>query len=212
MTSTVSRRPGRPPAANSGDTRKCIMRAARQVFSERGYAGATFQEIALRADLTRPAIKHHFPSKPILFRAVVDHTNELVVASGIDRALAETGLLRRLSAFISVAMHAGSENPATAAFLAAAVVETQRHPELRTPDNDAVEISRSFLRWAVNDAVERGELSADVDIRALTEALIALLCGVGFYAGYVRRPHDDMEAVTALLCRLLSGALWRREA
>jgi TetR/AcrR family transcriptional repressor of uid operon len=187
------------------------VRAARQVFSERGYAGATFQEIAERAGLTRPAIKHHFPSKKMLFRAVVDHTNELVVASGIDRGLAETGLLQRLSAYIAAAMQAGSENPATAAFLASTVVESQRHPELRTPDNDAVQLTRSFLHWAVNDAIERGELSADVEIKALTETLLALLSGVGFYAGYVRRPQDEMEAIAAMLHQLLAGALWRRQ-
>jgi TetR/AcrR family transcriptional regulator, repressor for uid operon len=209
MPSTVSRRPGRPPAANADDTRKRVVRAARQVFTERGYAGATFQEIATRADLTRPAIHHYFPSKRALFRAVVDHTNELVVASGIERALSETSLLGRLSAFVAVAMHAGIENPATAAFLVANVVESRRHPELSTPDNDALEISRCFLHWAVNDAIERGEVTADVDTPALTETLLALFCGVGFYASYVRRPHDEMEAITAMLRQLLAGALWR---
>jgi len=209
MPSTVTRRPGRPHATNAGETRKRVVRAARLVFTERGYAGATFQEIAMRAGLTRPAIKHYFPSKQTLFRAAVDHTNELVMASGIDRALGETSLMGRLSVFVAVAMHAGIENPATAAFLAANVVESRRHPELRTPDNDALEISRSFLHWAVNDAIERGEVAADIDIPALTETLLALLCGVGFYAGYVRRPGDEKEAVTAMLRQLLAGALWR---
>jgi len=32
------------------------VRAAREVFSELGYDAATFQAIAIRADLTRPAI------------------------------------------------------------------------------------------------------------------------------------------------------------
>jgi TetR/AcrR family transcriptional regulator, repressor for uid operon len=212
MPSLVRRRPGRPPAANADETRKRIVGAARLVFSERGYAGATFQEIATRADLTQPAINHYFPSKRIVFQAVVADTNELVVASGIERALSETSLFGRLSAFVAVAMHAGIENPATAAFLAANVVESQRYPELSTPGNDALEISRSFLHWAVNDAIERGEVAAEVDIAALTETLLTLLCGVGFYAGYVRRPQDEMEAVTAMLHQLLAGALWRPEA
>ncbi len=209
MPSTVTRRPGRPPATNADDTRKRVVRAARLVFTERGYAGATFQEIATRADLTRPAINHYFPSKRALFRAVVDHTNELVVASGIERALRETTLLGRLSAFVAVAMHSSIENPATAGFLVTNVVESRRHPELNTPDNDALENSRNFLHWAVNDAIQRGEVAADIDIPGLTETLLVLLCGVGFYAGYVQRPHDEMETVTAMLRQLLAGALWR---
>jgi TetR/AcrR family transcriptional regulator, repressor for uid operon len=212
MPTLVSRRPGRPPAANADETRKRIVAAARQVFTERGYAGATFQEIATRADLTRPAINHYFPSKRALFRAVVDHTNELVVTSGIERAIGETSLIGRLSAFVAAAMRAGIENTATAAFLAANVVETQRYPELCTPDNDALEISRSFLHWAVNDAIKRDEVAADIDVPALAETLLVLLVGVGFYAGYVRRPADEMEAVNAMLRQLLAGALWQPEA
>lgn len=177
--------------ANAGETRKRIVRAARLVFSERGYAGATFQEIAVRAGVSRPAINHYFPNKRALFRAVVDHTNELVVASGIERALSETSLLGRLSAFVAVAMHAGIETSSTAAFLVTNVVESRRHPELSKADNNAVEISKSFLHWAVNDTIERGEVSADIDIPALTEKLLALLCGVGFYAGYVRPPQNE---------------------
>jgi len=55
----------------------------------------------------------------------------------------------------------------------------------------------------------RSEVAADIDIPGLTETLLVLLCGVGFYAGYVQRPHDEMETVTAMLRQLLAGALWR---
>jgi TetR/AcrR family transcriptional regulator, repressor for uid operon len=43
------------------------VRAAREVFSERGYDGAIFQEIAVRVDVTRTAINHYFPSKRLLY-------------------------------------------------------------------------------------------------------------------------------------------------
>src|ERR1700722_16938318 len=110
MASTASRRPGRPPAAKADETRKRIVNAAREVFSERGYDGATFQAIAVRADLTRPAINHYFSSKRVLYRAVVDRTNEIVVRAGIDRARSEKTTMGRLSAFITVAMQAENEN------------------------------------------------------------------------------------------------------
>ena len=63
MPHTASRGPGRPPAAKAAETRERILRAAREVFSELGYDAATFQAIAIRADLTRPAINHYFASK-----------------------------------------------------------------------------------------------------------------------------------------------------
>ncbi len=60
------------------------------MFSERGYDGATFQAIAARADLTRPAINHYFSSKRVLYREVLDETNEFVIGAGIRQAERET--------------------------------------------------------------------------------------------------------------------------
>lgn len=210
MAPTASRRPGRPPAAKADETRKRILHAARLVFSERGYDGATFQAIAVRADLTRPAINHYFSSKRALYREVVDLTNELVVVAGIQRAQRETTLVGRLTAFISEAVRANSENPSASAFLVTTVLESQRHPELSTTENDAVRISREFLTRAVNDAIEHREIAADIDASAVVETLVVVLCGVGFYAGYVRN-YQEMLAVTDVLRQLLEGALLRPE-
>jgi AcrR family transcriptional regulator len=211
MSPPASRRPGRPPAAKADETRKRILQAARQVFSERGYDGATFQAIAVRADLTRPAINHYFSSKRVLYREVVNQTNELVVVASIKRAERETTLMGRLTAFISAAVRTNSENPSASAFLVTTVLESQRHPELSTTENDAVRISREFLMGVVNDAIEHHEVAADIDASAVVETLLVVLCGVGFYAGYVRS-YEEMLAVTDVLRQLLEGALWQPQA
>ncbi|BBZ42610.1 hypothetical protein MCNS_56730 [Mycobacterium conspicuum] len=181
------------------------------MFSERGYDGATFQEIAVRADLTRPAINHYFSSKKLLYCDVVDQTNELVVANGIQNAKRALRLMDRLSEFIAVVMRASSEDPSVSPFLVTAVLESQRHPELSRNENDAVAISRVFLNWAVNDAIERGELKADTDVPSLAETLLIVLVGVGFYAGYLGN-YQEMRAVIETLRRLLEGAFWERGA
>lgn len=207
MPTRASRRPGRPPAAKADETRRRIVRAAREVFSERGYDGATFQAIAVRADLTRPAINHYFSSKRLLYCEVVDQTNQLVVAAGIEQAKPVTTLMGRLTEFISVVMRAHSENPSVSAFLVTAVLESQRHPELSPAENDAVVIGGEFLNWAVDDAIKRGELKSDTDVPSLAETLLIVLCGVGFYAGYLR-DYQEMQAVTKTLRHLLEGAFW----
>jgi AcrR family transcriptional regulator len=208
MPTTGSRRPGRPPAAKADETRKRILQAAREVFSERGYEGTTFQGVAQRADLTRPAINHYFSSKRVLYREVVKQTNELVVAAGMERAQRETTMMGRLTAFIYNAMHVNIENPATSAFMVTAVLESWRHPELSLTENDLVPTSRDFLTWVVNDAIERGDVAPETDAPALVETLLVLLCGTGFYAGYLRG-SPKMEAVIEMLQKLLEGGLWR---
>lgn len=178
------------------------------MFSERGYDGATFQAIAARADLTRPAINHYFSSKRSLYREVLEQTNDIVIGAGIREAQGETTLTGRLTAFISVAVRANSDNPAVSAFLISAVLESQRHPELNRPENDSVGITRSFVTGVVNDAIERGEVATDIDPAALVETLLVVMCGVAFYSGYVRS-YEELLAVSDVLRRLLEGALWR---
>lgn len=208
MPSTARRRPGRPPAAKADETRKRILRAGRVVFSERGYEGATFQAIAVRADLTRPAINHYFSSKRVLYREVLSETSELLFGAGIAQADRETTLMARLTGFISAAVATNSEHPAASAFLIGSILESQRHPELSQAENDAVRICRDFLTRVINDAIEQGEFAIPIDANALIETLLVVLCGAGFYAGYVQS-YPEMQAVTGMLGQLLEGALFK---
>ncbi|MFB1293879.1 TetR/AcrR family transcriptional regulator [Mycobacterium sp. pW049] len=207
MPYTASRGPGRPPAAKAAETRERILRAAREVFSELGYDAATFQAIAIRADLTRPAINHYFASKRVLWGEVVEQTNAGIVSAGIARAQEQLTLIERLSAFLSVATQVDSEDRSAAAFLVTSVLESQRHPELSNDEHDSLKNSRAFVSWAVNDAISRGELSTDTDVEHLVEMLVAVVWGMGFYAGFVG-DRTELSAVVHKLELLLANKLW----
>jgi AcrR family transcriptional regulator len=203
----ASRGPGRPPAAKAAETRERIIRAARQVFSELGYDAATFQEIAVRADLTRPAINHYFKTKNLLYREVVQQTNEMVVSQSAQKAFAAPTLIEQLEGFINAAVGVDSEDRSAAAFLVTSVLESQRHPELRHEDNDALLGTRQFLTWAVTGAIERGELTTDAPVGPIIEMMTAMFWGMGFYAGFVGS-HEELELITDEFKDLLVGKLW----
>lgn len=207
MQKTARRGPGRPPAAKSALTRGRILHAAREVFSEVGYDAATFQEIAIRADLTRPAINHYYPSKHSLYQHVVDETNAVVIAEGLQEANREETFAGRIRAFLDAAVRAKDYDRSAAAFLVTSVLESQRHPELSQHDNDSLHHTRNFAATAVRDGLANGELRADIDADAATEMLVAAFWGLGFYAGFVG-DQDRLDRMTGEFMSLFGTGSW----
>lgn len=172
-----------------------------------GYDAATFQEIAARADLTRPAINHYFASKHLLYRHVVEHTNAAVIASGLEKAALEHTFTGRISAFLEAAVWAKDNDRGAAAFMVTSVLESQRHPELSLHDTDSLEQTRRFAADVIREGVANGELRADVDPEAAAETLVAAFWGLGFYAGFVG-DRVQMGTVTAQFMRLVEDGGW----
>jgi AcrR family transcriptional regulator len=183
------------------------VRAARQVFSELGYDAATFQEIAVRADLTRPAINHYFKSKNSLYQEVVERTNEMMVLQSVQKAFEAATLIEQLEGFMNAAAGVDAEDRSAAAFLVTSVLESQRHPELKRDDHDALLSTRQFLSWAITGAIERGELTTDAPVGSLVEMMTAMFWGMGFYAGFVGN-HEELNLITGEFKNLLIGKLW----
>ncbi len=53
-------------------TRSRLLAAAREVFSEQGFQGATVREICRRAEVNLAAVNYHFSNKQALFTAALD--------------------------------------------------------------------------------------------------------------------------------------------
>ena len=206
MATQTRRGPGRPPAARSAETRGRIITVARGVFSELGYDGATFQEIADRADLTRPAINHYFPSKLTLYRHVVEEINEVVISPAVEQARTETTLEGRMRAFIRTALRAQERDPSIAAFLVSSVLETQRHPQLNKDRNGVLGWTRDFAAWVLGDAVAAGELPAGINLAVTSEMLVTMLLGLALYAGFIGT-QDQLVTLTEQFLGMLGGHL-----
>jgi AcrR family transcriptional regulator len=78
-----------PSKAEQADaTRTALGAAARQLFTEHGYAATSTTEIVERAGVTRGALYHHFAAKEDLFRAVFEQLEEEVTKHVARESLA----------------------------------------------------------------------------------------------------------------------------
>ncbi|WP_218002440.1 TetR/AcrR family transcriptional regulator [Nocardia brevicatena] len=69
-------------------TRRTLLRAARRLFAEKGYAAVGLAEIVATAGVTKGALYHHFENKSALFAAVLEQIQAEVgerVATAADR-------------------------------------------------------------------------------------------------------------------------------
>src|SRR5258708_13024458 len=62
---------GRPPRGHAGQVEERILDAAGRVFLERGFQGASVDEIAEAASAGKPTIYARFPNKQALFPSLV---------------------------------------------------------------------------------------------------------------------------------------------
>ncbi len=84
-TLVAGHRPGRVPRAVRAAQ---LLDLADRLFAERGFAGASMDELARRAGVSKPVIYDHFGSKEQLFAACVRRTGELL-ADRVAKAVGE---------------------------------------------------------------------------------------------------------------------------
>lgn len=145
---------GRRPGVSSEQTQKELLRAARVVFAQKGYRGATIAEIVRRADVTSPVLYHHFGNKAGLFRAAVLEVADLL-RSAWDRALVDKDTLReRVDAMLVAAVDIHALDPQLAPFLIAARIEAVRHPELRSMEEYRQSAISIFEKVVADSGIE----------------------------------------------------------
>src|SRR6202048_2201228 len=133
MGKASARRPavrfGRPPKELAGKVEERILDAAREVFIERGFEGASIDEIAEVARSGKPTIYARFLDKRALFTAVV--TRDILSRISEFKAEVPTGatIEERLASAASTLLHWGLDSERIA-LMRLAIAEARRFPDL----------------------------------------------------------------------------------
>ncbi len=171
-------------------TRQTLMEAGLKVFSQKGYADTTLDDIAEEAGVTRGAIYHHFGCKADLFNAVVTKGWERMMPV-IERALAEggTALEKLRRAFIFLLTYA-EQDAIFRAVNELVLFKTAVTPELE----DGLQMQRDGARSGVyataaliRQGIDEGSVRADVD--PLDAGILIIAVQNGLMAGWLRDPE-----------------------
>ena len=161
-------------------TQTAIVKAAKRIFGERGFAVSTMDDIAAGARVAKGAIYHHFPTKEALFEAVFEQVS-LELVSDLDRiSRAEKDALAAMAAGTQGYFAACSKGATGQIILrdGPAVLGWERWREI-----DARHFGGKFPR-ALNAAMDAGLIArqpieplARLLLGAVTEAAVAVSAG-----------------------------------
>jgi len=159
-----SRAPTRRALAKQ-QTRLKVLSAARRLFSEQGYEGATIRDIAAAAGMSTGAVFANFTDKSDLFREIMvtdmAALAEAMREAGARGAGVEDALVRMFAA--GYAFYRSQLPLARAAFSVG--WSREDGPALRA--SPPVQVLRGLIVAQLDQAVERGELrGADLPLRA----------------------------------------------
>ena len=186
-------------------TRKRILDAASEVFSEKGYHDAAVDDIVKASNSSKGSFYFHFPSKQQIFFALVDRLIEAMAHSSEHAIARESGALAKVDAALAAVFENFSRHRTFAKILMVGGVGLGK-----AFDEKLMAIHQRFaelIKRHLDDAMTEGSIS-DIDteiaayawLGAVNEILIRWL-----YTGKPRQLEEALQPLRELLLRSISA-------
>lgn len=162
-------------------TREQLLSKALKVFSKKGYAATTLEDIAREAEVTRGAIYWHFGSKAELYNTLIREYSNRGNAI-MQQAASEGGTLVDILRRVFVRqLQAVEEDSALRALMELQLFKTGLVAELEEGRQQQIEGSVGLvemLAGIMGQGVQAGLLRSDVDPKELARAYLAFQNGL----------------------------------
>jgi AcrR family transcriptional regulator len=182
----------------AAETRRRVVESAVEVFSEHGYHGATFTQIAKRAGVSVETVQKHGPKTALLWAAV--EVASFGVEGEIDffdtergRAMLEVADPKAFATYIGETMLA---------------ITAAAHGDHEVRNNLAERLAsiRKQVENVLHTIGERGWVRPDVPFDDLVEAL-CVITSVESYVRYVRMDGKSPQEYTAFVARTVHDTI-----
>lgn len=161
-------------------TRATLLKAALSVFSSKGYAAATLDDVAAAAKVTRGAIYWHFKSKSDLYNTLIEEISARGNAV-VQKAVAEGGTLLEILRRIFVNQCALIEEDREArAVMELVLFKTGLNPELQAGRRKQVSAGNELvagISQVMQMGISQGVLRNDMDPADMARAFLAFQNG-----------------------------------
>ncbi|ALL12378.1 TetR/AcrR family transcriptional regulator [Caulobacter henricii] len=175
-------------------TRERVLSAARRLFSERGYEGATIRDIAQAAGMSTGAVFASFADKTELFDEILTADYEVIYAQMVQAARAGATVDEALLGLFGVAYSFHLDQlPLLRATIAVSWTRTEAAE--RSARADLKHIFR-LIGEVTQRGIDQGQLKSGIDAKLLAEITWDV------YVANYRRAVFDGWTVEALLARL----------
>ncbi len=175
-------------------TRERVLAAARRLFTERGYEGATIRDIAQAAGMSTGAVFASFSDKNELFDEILTADYEVIYAQMKQASLSANSVEEGVTGMFAVAY--GFHIEQLPLLQASIAVSWTRSETAERRNRNHLKHIFALLAGALTRGVERGELKATADVKLLAEIIWDV------YVANYRKAVFDAWTVEQLLSRL----------
>ena len=186
-----------------------ILRAAREVFEEKGYEAATISEIADRIGVVEGTVFHYFGSKRKLVFAVMESFYQQITEEVKEALKGIRGTHGRMRYIIWFQLKTVTEN----ATLCSVILNESRGLD-REFTKDVKKFNRNYtdaLKTVIQEGVECGDLRSDLSIELIRNMVYGSIEHVLWELISYRRKVNIEESTDQITSMLYEGIVLRGE-
>jgi AcrR family transcriptional regulator len=167
-----------PRAVDPLERRSKVAAAARAVIARDGLDGASVRRVAAEAGSSTTVVTHYFADKQALLAAAVEDAYAAVTGRMAAHVEAGPGGLPTLRAVLLEALPLDAGRAGEARVWMAFWSAASTRPALREVQRAGYREWRELVARVLEEAVERGQVVADVDATSVGEQLMCLVDGL----------------------------------
>jgi TetR/AcrR family transcriptional regulator, transcriptional repressor for nem operon len=190
-------------------TRQKIIEQAAPLFNQLGYTGCSMQDIMAATGLEKGGLYRHFASKEELAGEAFRYSVDLIRRARREGLEKVEGAVEQLRFMIRRFVEIHSLIPGGCPVMNTAIDADDGNPALRELAREAIREWKAKIAGIVKMGLERGQIRADTEPRAVANVIIAALEGalmISRLEGNRIAVHDAQSALEKMLDEIQSPA------